>query len=84
MPAGTWTSTVSPTFLNSWIEYCYFDGDTIIGGQPCKQMKSITNANEENWVNGVFTPASLPQQYIGAWYEQEKKVYYACNRCYQR
>ena len=62
---------------DTWAEHYYFDGDTIIGGQACKQMKYITNANEENWVNGVFMPASLSQQYIGAWYEQEKKVYYA-------
>ena len=52
--------------MESWIEYCYFDGDTIIGGQTCKQMKCITNNN----------PSPL---YIGAWYEQDKKVYFAGN-----
>ena len=60
-----------------WREYFYFAGDTIVGGQTCKQMKKIRNASEENWVNGVFTPANSPQEYVGAWYEQDKKVYFA-------
>ena len=61
-------SGISPSGypMESWIEYCYFDGDTIIGGQTCKQMKCITNNN----------PSPL---YIGAWYEQDKKVYFAGN-----
>ena len=53
--------------IEPWIRYCYLDGDTIIGGQTCKQMKCISN--EE----------SSPR-YIGAWYEQDKKVYFAGNR----
>ena len=62
-----------------WTEYYYFDGDTIIGGQTCKQMKYITNADEENWVDGVFTPANRPQNWVGFFYEQDKKVYFAGN-----
>ena len=62
-----------------WIDYCYFDGDTIVGGQTCKRMMCVTNANEENWTNGIFTPADCPQYYIGAWYEQDKKVYFVGN-----
>ena len=49
-----------------WIDYCYLDGDTIIGGQTCKQMKCLKNGN-------------LSPLYIGAWYEQDKKVYFAGN-----
>ena len=52
--------------LESWVEYCYLDGDTIIGGQTCKQMKCLKNGN-------------LSPLYIGAWYEQDKKVYFAGN-----
>ena len=52
--------------MEPWIDYCYLDGDTIIGGQTCKQMKCFTNDN----------PSPL---YIGAWYEQDKKVYFAGN-----
>ena len=60
-------STISPYGLpESSVEYCYLDGDTIIGGQTCKQMKCFTNAN----------PSPL---YIGAFYEQDKKVYFAGN-----
>ena len=47
--------------LVHWTDYCYFEGDTIVGGQTCKLMKCVGN------VNGP----------IGAWYEQDKKVYYA-------
>ena len=58
---------ISPYGLpESWVEYCYLDGDTIIGGQTCKQMKCLKNGN----------PSPL---YIGAWYEQDKKVYFAGN-----
>ena len=63
--------------MEPWREYFYFAGDTIVGGQTCKQMKKIRNASEENWINGVFTPADSPQEYVGAWYEQDKKVYFA-------
>ena len=52
--------------VEPWIDYCYFDGDTIIGGQTCRQMKGISNGY----------PSPL---YIGAWYEQDKKVYFAGN-----
>ena len=62
---------------DTWREYYFFAGDTIVGGHTCKQMKYILNATEENWVNGVFTPASSSQCYIGAFYEEDKKVYFA-------
>ena len=65
--------------MEPWIDYCYFDGDTIVDGQTCKRMMCVMNANEENWVDGVFTPADCPQYYIGAWYEEDKKVYFAGN-----
>ena len=58
------SSDGSPT--EPWIDYCYLDGDTIIGGQTCKRMMYITNDNTS-------------PQYIGALYEQDKKVYYAGN-----
>ena len=50
------------------IEYFYFDGDTIVSGQPCKKMmcrKEIESYNE-------------PQTtYIGALYEDVRRVYCA-------
>ena len=60
-----------------WTEYCYLAGDTVVGGKDCKKMMYVRDANEDNWVNGVFTPGNLLQGYIGAFYEQDKKVYYA-------
>ena len=55
----------------------FFDGDTIVNGQTCKRMMYVRNANDENWVDGVFTPGNLPKYYDGAYYEKDKKVYYA-------
>ena len=52
--------------IEPWINYCYLDGDTIIGGQTCKRMMCVTDDNPS-------------QQYVGAWYEQDKKVYFAGN-----
>ena len=52
--------------MEPWIDYCYLDGDTIIGGQTCKRMMCIKNDNHS-------------PLYIGAWYEQDKKVYFAVN-----
>ena len=59
-------SGVSPdgSPMEPYIEYCYLDGDTIIGGQTCKRMMCVTNDNPS-------------PRYIGAWYEQDKKVYFA-------
>ena len=72
-------NSLDPYSPTEWTDYCYLDGDTIIGGHTCKKMKYVSNANEDNWVNGVFTPGNLLQNYIGAFYEQGKKVYYARN-----
>ena len=48
------------------IHYLYFDGDTIIGGQTCKRMMNLCATN-----------GSIHYEYDGAWYEQDKKVYFA-------
>ena len=79
-----WTVKVYPDGYgmvrnDTWTEYYYFNDYTNVGGKTCKRMMYVTNANEDNWVNGVFTPGNLPQHYIGAWYEQDNKVYYAAN-----
>ncbi len=55
-----------------WVEHFYFDGDTIIDGKTCKQMM------RQRYVSHDF-----PEYYsdrsslscVGAWYEEEKKVY---------
>jgi hypothetical protein len=66
-----------PPFEQLTVNY-YFDGDTIVDGKTCKRMMYVINANEE-WVDGVFTPGNLPKYYDGAYYELDKKVYYANN-----
>ena len=65
---------------SQWTEYYYFAEDTVINNQTAKRMMCVTNANYENWENGMFTPRNLPQDYVGAWYEQDKKVYFVGNR----
>ena len=55
------------------VDYYYFDGDTIIDGKTCKQMMCqryvAPDYSDEDW-----TPEpSL--SYVGAWYEENQKVY---------
>ncbi|MBO6033810.1 MAG: DUF3244 domain-containing protein [Prevotella sp.] len=59
------------------VEYYYFDGDTIIGGKPCKQMMC------QRYVTPDFAETNFISQdhtfcYVGAWYEEDKKVFF-CN-----
>ena len=58
-----------------WIEYYYFDGDTIIDGQTAKRMMCVKGESLEFGVENI--EAVENEKYIGAWYEQDKKVYYA-------
>ena len=60
-----------------WIDYYYFDGDTIIGGQLSKRMMCVKGDNIEYRVENIESVES--GKYIGAWYEQDKKVYFASN-----
>ena len=56
------------------VEYYYFDGDTIIDGKNCKQMMCQRNVNAEHpdYANISQMPSL---SYVGAWYEEGKKVY---------
>ena len=53
-----------------WIEYYYFDGDTIVNGQTAKRMLC----------DRIDSSQDISGKYVGAWYEQDKKVYYAEGR----
>lgn len=56
------------------VEYFYFDGDTIIDGKNCKQMMCQRYVSPEHPDYSVFS--QFPSQsYMGAWYEEDKKVY---------
>ena len=57
-----------------WVEYYYFDGDTIIDGRTCKQMM------RQRYVSTDFPEYDFYSQqpsldYVGAWYEEDKRVY---------
>jgi len=67
-------STLNRDNLVKMVEYYYFDGDTIIGGKTCKQMM------RQRYVNPEYPDYSVVMQYpllsyVGAWYEENKKVY---------
>ncbi|MBR0048889.1 MAG: T9SS type A sorting domain-containing protein [Prevotella sp.] len=54
------------------VEYYYFDGDTIIDGKTCRQMMC------QHYANPNYTDADVSataQGYVGAWYEEDMKVY---------
>ena len=51
------------------VEYYYFDGDTIIDGKTCKQMM------RQRYVSPDLPEESLSLTKVGAWYEEDKKVY---------
>ena len=53
------------------VEYYYFDGDTIIDGKTCKQMMCLEYLGP-NYRD--YLPQD-PWRYVGAWYEEDKKVY---------
>jgi hypothetical protein len=60
--------------LVKMVEYYYFDGDTIIDGKTCKQMM------RQRYVNPEYPDYSEVMRYpllsyVGAWYEEDKKVY---------
>ena len=59
------------------VDYYYFDGDTIIDGKSCKQMMCQRYVNPDYAVNhNISQDNSL--SYVGAWYEEDQKVYF-CN-----
>ena len=59
-----------------FVEYFYFEGDTIINGNTCKQMMY----QEYYGPNYPLYPINLLPNlnYVGAWYEEDQKVYF-CN-----
>lgn len=51
------------------VEYYYFEGDTIINGKTCKQMMC------QRYVGSDHLEYDPLLRKIGAWYEEDKKVY---------
>ena len=56
------------------VSYYYFDGDTIIDGKTCKQMMCRDYISPEH-PNYDYLSQQPSLYYVGAWYEEEKKVY---------
>ena len=61
--------------LVQWVKYYYFDGDTIIGGKTCKQMMCEQFVNPD-YVDYDYVMRYPQLSYVGAWYEEDKKVYF--------
>ena len=58
-----------------FVEYYYFEGDTIINGKTCKQMMRYVYYGP-NYPD-LYLIDPLPElSYIGAWYEEDQKVYF--------
>ena len=57
------------------VDYYYFDGDTIIDGKTCKQMmcQRFISPDYPDDNNLSHSPALRK---VGAWYEEDKKVYF--------
>ena len=56
------------------VDYYFFDGDTIINGKTCKQMMRKQYVSPEH-PNYDFLSQEPSLIYVGAWYEEDKKVY---------
>ena len=57
------------------VEYYYFYGDTIVGGKTCKRMMHQRYVNQD-FAESNFISQSHSLSYVGAWYEENKKVYF--------
>ena len=56
------------------VEYYYFDGDTTIYGNRCKQMMRLQYVSPDYPEYDVISQQPSPS-YVGAWYEENKQVY---------
>ena len=68
-------STLVRDNLIKLVGYYYFEGDTIIDGKTCKQMMRQRYVNPEYPDYAIVMKYPL-LQYMGAWYEEDKKVYF--------
>ena len=57
------------------VEYYYFDGDTIIDGKTFKQMMCQRYVNPNHPDYAIIVKYPLLRK-VGAWYEEDKKVYF--------
>jgi len=61
-----------------YVAYYYFDGDTIINNKTFKRMMCQRYVNPEYPDYTIVMHYPL-LRYVGAWYEEDQKVYFATN-----
>lgn len=71
-------STLIRDNLVKMVEYYYFDGDTIINNKTFKRMMCQRYVNPEYPDYTIVMHYPL-LRYVGAWYEEDQKVYFATN-----
>ena len=57
------------------VDYYYFDGDTIINGKTCKQMMCQRYISLD-YLDDDYLSQEPSLSKVGAWYEEDKKVYF--------
>lgn len=67
-------STLITDSLVKMVDYYYFEGDTIVNGKTCKQMKCQRFVSPDYPGYDIILQYTM-QRYVGAWYEEDKKVY---------
>ena len=67
-------STLITDSLVKMVDYYYFEGDTIVDGKTCKQMKCQRFVSPDYPGYDIILQYTM-QRYVGAWYEEDKKVY---------
>ena len=73
-----WKVGTIPTYLNTpvqIVDYYYFDGDTIIDGKTCKMMM-CQHFTSPNYPDYEYLSQPNYLRYVGAWYEENQKVYF--------
>ena len=71
-------STLIRDNLVKMVEYYYFDGDTVINNKTCKRMMCQRYVNPEYPDYAIVMHYPM-LRYVGAWYEEDQKVYFATN-----
>ena len=57
------------------VDYYYFDGDTIIDGKTCKMMMCQRFTSPDYPYYDYYSQPNY-LRYVGAWYEEDQKVYF--------
>ena len=73
-----WKVGTIPTDLDSpvqIVDYYYFDGDTIIDGKTCRMMM-CQHFSSPNYPYYEYLSQPNSLRYVGAWYEENQKVYF--------